>query len=260
MTKKEIDIDSFIDFIEFNYTLDEQNEVSLILLNENHLFKNTPIMCKLFEQGILEYSSEKFIEYRFRKFCELNKLKTIKQKKEFIISQIPSFKGLKGGKTASLDRMIDFIVENYEDLFDNLLSNFKTYSFSKKYKKIGRLAARYFYRKTTIKARYKYDENSDCYILKQDEVTDLLIKHNVQIDKNPPQDINIITFDIDLSPSLKTKTDNYSRRKFKEYKLFLMGILLSIILSAKFVLFLFPTLAIISIFLIKIIKDAINGE
>lgn len=189
-------INEIIDFIDSIYTIEQQKEVLNILFRINHVVERSSILNDMLQKGILKVSEEKFIKYRLKKYFEKNLVTKVSLQKEFIFSIIPNYQGLKRGKSASYDDLVSFVETNYPDLFDEILSDFKTYDYGNKFSQYGEMYTLYLNRKLNIKANYKYNHITKNYELKNDSITPVLREHGINIEVENPNELFAIKIDL----------------------------------------------------------------
>lgn len=178
--------DEIISIIENNYCDSRLNEVIQILLRVEHAMPETDLLKELLNKNILNISSVPYLKYRFEKYFAKYGFEKVSQRKEFIFSKIPNYEGLNRGKAASYEDLVYYVEQKYPDLFLEILSEIKIYDFSPSFKENGRLCTLYFNRKLNPKANYKFNSKTKQYELKEDEVTELLRRHNIQFEVDNP--------------------------------------------------------------------------
>ena len=175
-----------INFIENNYSESQLNDILKIFLRAEHTIADSKLLKDLLNKNIMCLSFAPYLSYRFEKYFSKHGIEKISKRKEFIFSKIPNFEGLHRGKAASYDDLINFIEKKFPDLFLKILSEIQIYDFSPAFKENGRLCTLYFNRKLNPKANYKYDSRVGHYVLKDDEVTNLLREHGVKFEVDNP--------------------------------------------------------------------------
>ena len=225
------EINEIIDFFEISYSLEQQREILDMLWRVGSAIKDSPLLSDLINKGILQISDNKHIGYRLNVYFAQNNIEKISLKKEFIFSKIPNLKGLHRGKSASYDALIKFVKENYQDLFDEILSDIKVYDFTPAYSLNGRNFTLYLNRKLNLKSNYKYNSELEKYVLKEDEITPLLREHGIKIDVENPEELFKIRIDlnVDLEKMFENKMNEVINEKQKEKMLKIAKITLLVI-------------------------------
>ena len=177
--------EEIIGIFENNYDVQQQKEIVKILFRLEHTIEQSELLDDLIRKDIICISSKPYIKYRLEKFFEKKNIEKISDRKDFIFSQIPNLNELKRGKAASYDDLIDFISVKYTDIFNDILSDIKVYSFSEQYMQNGRTALLYLNRKLNPESNYKFNSSTGKYELKNDEITEILKKHNINCDILP---------------------------------------------------------------------------
>ena len=129
---------------------------------------------------------------------------------------MPNTKGLKRGKNTSYDDIIEFIEKNYSDLFDEILTDFKTYSFGDMVNNNGRNLALYFYRKVGSGSNYKFNNKTNEYEPKNDEITQIMQERGFKFEK-PTGDPRVVTINVDLSDAMKKCRNTYYKELIKQF-------------------------------------------
>ena len=208
-------LSEFIDTIESNYSKEQQQEILNYFWKahkESHI-PDSQLLFDLINKGFLKISERKHIEYRLEKYFSSNNIQKISAKKEFIFNQLPNLKGLPRGKTTSYDDTIDFISKNYIDLFDNLLIDFKTYSFGDMLNANGHVLTLYFYRTIGSGSSYVLNPVTNKYELKNDEITQIMQERGHKFEK-PTAKTNF-KININLNDMMKKYNFLYYKEVFK---------------------------------------------
>lgn len=184
---KFLSVDEIISFFESIYSNEQQRAIVQILFQLDHtVIKPSPLLDDLLKKNVLQISSSPHIPYRLDKFFAAKNIHKISERKNFIFSKVPDLKGLKRGKSASYEDLVDFVSEKYTDLFCTILHDIKIYSFTDAYSQNGKVALLYLNRKLNPKANYKFNPKTSNYELKEDEVTEVLRRHNIQFEVDNP--------------------------------------------------------------------------
>lgn len=199
--KNSLSPDEIIDFFEKNYNDEQQQQIVKILFRLDRVIESSSLLEDLIAKNVIQISSTPNIQYCLEKYFEAKNIEKISERKDFIISKIPDLKGLKRGKSASYEDLIDFISKNYYDEFKKILSDIKIYSFSEPYSQNGRTALLYLNRKLNPQANYKFDSRSNSYVLKDDEVTEVLRRHNIQFEVDNPASLFMGNIKCEKTPS-----------------------------------------------------------
>ncbi len=254
--------DEIVNVIESKYTDKQQALIVPILFRVEHTIDNSEILELMIKDGILQISKTPYTEYRLRKFFEKHSINKISEMKEFIFSKIPSYKGLKRGKNASYDDLVEYVNEKYPDLFVDCLDDIKIYEFTPLYKENGNICTLYFNRKLNPKARYKFDAKINQFVLKEDEATELLRKHNIKLDVENPSELYDITFD--LTPSINKCMSKYTKvlpnKQIRTGGKLIFAAFLCTALSVFCILFLLPALVLFLVSLIYFIRATMTHK
>lgn len=199
-----MDLQELINLFESSYTNEQQKEISEYLwkAKRNSHIPDSPLLFDLIDKGFLKICEKKYIEYRLRKYFTAHNIEKISDKKDFIFNQLPNLKGLPRGKNTSYDDTIEFISKNYYELFDKVLSDFKTYDFGYVVENNGENLTKYVYRKFNLKSNYMYNQETKKYELKDDEITQLLLANGSNIKVDNPEELFTNTIRIDISDTL----------------------------------------------------------
>lgn len=203
-------LNELIDSIESLYSKEQQKEILEYFRKaekESHI-PDSPLLLDLIKNGFIKISEKKHIRYRLEKYFTENNISSISEKKEFIFSQLPDLKSLKRGKNTSYDDVEDFILKNHVELFDEVLKDFKTYDFGDIIGENGHLIALYFYRSVGNGSNYKFNNKTEEWELKNDEITQIMQQRGYKFEK-PTNDPRVVTINVDLS-----KTMNECKKKY----------------------------------------------
>ena len=205
-----MELSELIDSIESLYSKEQQKEILEYFwkAEKESYIPDSPLLFDLIDKGFIKISENKHIEYRLEKYFDKNNITSISAKKEFIFSHLQDLKGLKRGKGASYDDTIDFISTNHKELFDEILINFKTYSFGDIVNENGRNLALYLYRTVGNGSCYKFNYKTEEYELKNDEVTTIMQERGHTF-KKPTGDPRSVTVNVDLSETIKKCQKTY---------------------------------------------------
>lgn len=187
--KNPLSIDEIIDFFEKNYNDGQQQKIVQILFRLERTINPSPLLDDLLKENVLQLSDSPYFSYRLEKFFEKHDIEKVSERKNFIFSKVPDLKGLKRGKSASYDDLVDFVSKKYPQILSEVLQDIKVYSFTEPYLQNGRNALLYLNRKHNPKANYKFNSQSDSYVLKNDEITEILRRHNVQFEVDNPAEL-----------------------------------------------------------------------
>lgn len=213
-----MELNELIDSIESIYSEEQQKEILEYFWKaekESHI-PDSPLLFDLINKGFLRISEKKHIEYRLEKYFTAHNIEGISERKKFIFNQLPNLKELERGKNTSYDDTIDFITKNYYDLFDNVLVDYKTYSFADIVGNNGHNLALYFYRKVGSGSNYKFNYKTNEYELKNDEVTQIMQERGFKFEK-PTGDPRVVTINVDLSDAMKKCRNTYYKELIKQF-------------------------------------------
>lgn len=101
-----------ISFFETNYSIEKQKEIVKILFRLEHTIQPSQLLNDLLEKQVICVSKTPYISYRIGKYFDKKNIQKISERKNFILSIIPNVEGLKRGKSASYDDLVDFIEKN----------------------------------------------------------------------------------------------------------------------------------------------------
>lgn len=197
---KFLSVDEIISFFESHYNNEQQESIVQILFRLEHTIEPSQLLDDLLKQNVLQISQTPYFSYRLRKFYEKHNIQKVSERKELIFSKVPDLKGLNRGKSASYDDLVDFVSKKYPDILSEILKDIKVYSFTEPYSQNGRTALLYLNRKLNPKANYKFDSNSNSYVLKEDEVTEVLRRHNIQFEVDNPAELFTIHVKLESKP------------------------------------------------------------
>lgn len=197
---KFLSVDEIISFFESHYNDEQQKSIVQILFRLEHTIEPSPLLEDLLKENVLQLSDSPYISYRLRKFFEKHNIQKVSERKNFIFSKVPDLKGLNRGKSASYDDLVDFVSKKYSDIFSEVLKDIKVYSFSEPYSQNGRIALLYLNRKLNPQANYKFDSRSNSYVLKDDEVTEVLRRHNIQFEVDNPASLFTVNIRLENNP------------------------------------------------------------
>lgn len=186
---KNLSPEEIINNIEKFFNDAEQKEIAKIMFRAEHTIESSQLLNKLIEKGIFCISDKPFIEYRLTKYFEHKNIEKISQKKDVIISHVPNLDGLHRGKSASYEDLVQFVSAKYPAEMLDFLSEVKIYDFTPEYKKNGYVCTLYFNRKHNLKANYKYDSRLGHYILKDDDVYQMLKNRGINITVQNPDEL-----------------------------------------------------------------------
>lgn len=192
---------------------------------------NSPLLFDLIKKGFIKITEKKYISYRLEKFFNAKNIEKISERKEFIFKQLPTLDGLERKRNASYDDVIDFISENYYNLFDEILTDFKTYQYGDMVGENGYNLTLYLYRKVGNGSNYQLNPQTNDFELKNDEVSKLLLERGYKFEKPQRGGITIDISDI-LNNSYKKVlekngilTNENNEKIIKYLKIFLLVVL-----------------------------------
>lgn len=204
-------LSELIDLIDVNFTDTEQQKVLNILYHEKGAIEPSEELKKLVSLGILEEAGSVRLAYKIEKYFNKHSIESISQKKEFLFKFISDTKGLKGGKRASYDDLLNFATLYFSDVLYDAVKEIQTFVYTPEIVNIGPQIVQYLSRKITISKNYEFDELKNVYYLKNDEYTKLLITHGVKLEPTLEKGSfkNVITLDF------SDVTNKYIQKKQK---------------------------------------------
>lgn len=213
-----MELNELIDSIESLYSKEQQKEILELFWKaekESHI-PDSPLLFDLIDKSFLKISDKKHIEYRLEKYFDKNNITSVSAKKKFIFNHLPNLKGLARGRNTSYDDTIDFISTNYYDLFDEILNDFKTYSFGDIIGKNGHNLALYLYRTVGNGSCYKFNYKTDEYELKDDEVIHIMQERGYKFEK-PTGGPQVLAVKIDMSDAIRRCKNTYYKELIKQF-------------------------------------------
>lgn len=210
-------LNELINLIETQYSKEQQKEILKYFrkAEKESYIPDSPLLFDLIKKGILKISERKHIEYRLGKYFIAHNIEKISDKKEFIFSQLPNLKGLPRGKNTSYDDTIDFISQNYCDLFDKVLIDFKSYSFGDIVDENGQALTMYFCRTVGNGSNYKFNQETNEYELKKDGITQIMQERGFKFEK-PSHNPNVVSIKIDFNKVIYKAYSNVILEQLKQ--------------------------------------------